>query len=190
LKGDKKTMSPILFYILASGGLGAALGYFNRRNSGVRPLTAEWRRGALYSAALAALFYSVSGCGSNSAAMNQSTTNVKHITDAEFDAEVTHAAQPVVVDCYATWCGPCRELAPIVDNLADEYAGKIKFVKINVDESPRTAQKFQIEAIPTLLFFKDGKLTGTSVGLRTKADLASRLEALMATNTQPAALGR
>jgi thioredoxin 1 len=153
-------------------------------------MTANWQRGAIYGAVLSALFYLVSGRGVNSAAMNQSTANVKHITDADFDAEVLQASQPVVVDCYATWCGPCRELAPIVDNLADEYAGKIKLVKVNVDESPKTAHKFQIEAIPTLLFFKDGKLTGTSVGLLTKAGLASRLEALLATKTQSVAPGQ
>lgn len=186
MKGNEK-MNSILFFVLIGGGLGAALGYFNRRHPGALPMTANWQRGAIYGAVLSALFYLVSGCGVKSAAMNQSTANVKHITDADFDAEVMQASQPVVVDCYATWCGPCRELAPIVDNLADEYAGKIKFVKVNVDESPGTARKFQIEAIPTLLFFKDSKLTGTSVGLLTKVDLATRLEALMATKTQPAA---
>jgi len=183
-------MNCIIIYLLIGGATGAALGYFNKCNSGACPLTANWKRGGIYGAVLAALFYSVSGCGGNSAAMNQSTTNVKHITDVDFDSEVMQASQPVVVDCYATWCGPCRELAPIVDNLADEYAGKIKFVKVNVDESPKTAQKFQIEGIPTLLFFKDGKLTDTSVGLVAKAELAQRLDALITTNTQPTASGR
>jgi thioredoxin 1 len=183
-------MISILFFVLIGGGLGAALGGFNQRPPGALPMTANWQRGALCGAVLSAMFCLVSGCGVGSATMNQSTANVKHITDADFDAEVMQALPPVVVDCYATWCGPCRKLAPIVDNLADEYAGKIKFVKINVDESPETAHKFQIEAIPTLLFFKDGKLTGTSVGLLAKADLASRLEALMATKTQPAAPGQ
>lgn len=178
-------MNFILAYILIGGGLGGLLGYFNKCNSGACPLTANWKRGAVYGAILAMLFYSVSGCGGNAAMMNQSTANVTHITDTNSDAEVMQSSNPVVVDCYATWCAPCRELAPIVDNLADAYAGKIKFVKINLDESPKTAQRFQIKAIPTLLFFKDGKLTDISVGLLTKADLASRLEALMATNTQP-----
>jgi thioredoxin 1 len=138
---------------------------------------------------MALLFYSVSGCG-DSAAMNQSSANVKHITDAEFDAEVTRAALPVVADLYATWCGPCRQLAPTMDALADQYAGKIKFVKVNVDESPKLAQQFKVEAIPTLLFFKDGKLAGTSVGLLTKADLIGRLDSLLQTNAPPAAPGR
>jgi thioredoxin len=178
-------MSSFIFYILIGGGIGATVGYFNKCNSGACPLTANWRRGAIYGAVLAGLFCFASGCGGNSAAMNQSTANVKHITDAEFTAEVMQATQPVVVDCYATWCGPCKQLSPIVDALADEYAGKIKFVKVNVDESPKVSQQFQIQAIPTMLFFKDGKLVNTSVGLLPKEDLILRLETLLTTNAPP-----
>jgi thioredoxin 1 len=180
----------ILFYIIIGGSLGAALGYFGKCNSGACPLTANWKRGAIYGAVLAALFYSVSGHGGNPAAMNQSTANVKHITDAEFAADVTQSAQPVVVDCYATWCGPCRELAPVVDKLADEYAGKIKFFKVNVDESPKVAQQFQIQEIPMLLFFKNGKLIGSSLGLVAKADLARQLNNLIAADIPPGALAK
>jgi thioredoxin 1 len=147
-------------------------------------LTANWRRGAFFGALIGLLFYSATGGGANSTAMNQSTPNVKHITDAEFDAEVTQATLPVVVDFYATWCGPCRQLAPTMDGLADQYAGKIKFVKINVDESPKLAQQFQVEGIPMLLFFKDGKLAETSVGLLTKADLVQHLDSLIQIQTQ------
>jgi thioredoxin len=178
-------MSSFLFYILIGGGLGAALGHFNQCKTGTCPLTANWRRGALYGVVLAGLFCFASGCGVDSKTMNQSTANVKHITDAEFDAEVVQSSLPVVADCYATWCGPCKMLSPIVDALADEYAGKIKFVKVNVDESPKTAQQFQIQAIPTLLYFKDGKLASTSMGLLSKADLAGRLELLISTHTPP-----
>jgi thioredoxin 1 len=178
-------MQSLLIYLLMGGSLGAWLGYLGRCNSGACPLMANWRRGALYGAVMALLFYSVSGCG-GSAAMNQSSANVKHITDTEFDAEVTRAALPVVADFYATWCGPCRQLAPTMDALADHYAGKIKFVKVNVDESPKLAQQFKVEAIPTLLFFKDGKLADTSVGLLTKADLIGRLDFLLQTNVPPA----
>ncbi len=183
-------MNSILFYLIIGGGVGAATGYFGGCSSGACHLMANRWRGAFYGAVLGALFCIASGCGGNSAAMNQSTANVTHITDAEFDADVTQASPPVVVDCYATWCGPCRELAPIVDNLADEYAGKIKFYKVNVDESPKVAQRFDIQAIPTLLFFKNGRLINTSVGLLTKADLAGRLDALIATNAAAAANGR
>lgn len=178
-------MNGILFYILIGGGLGALLGACNKRARGGRPTTADWKRGALYGSTLAAVLYVATGSIGNSAAMNRSTANVTHITDTNFDAAVRGTSQPVVVDCYATWCGPCRELAPTVDRLADEYAGKIKFFKVNVDESPQVAQQFQVEAIPMLLFFKDGKLADTSVGLITKAELAGRLEALLATNLPP-----
>jgi thioredoxin 1 len=178
-------MTPILLiYLLIGGSLGTLLGYFGSCKSGACPLTANWRRGAFFGALIGLLFYSATGGGANSTAMNQSTPNVKHITDAEFDAEVTQATLPVVVDFYATWCGPCRQLAPTMDGLADQYAGKIKFVKINVDESPKLAQQFQVEGIPMLLFFKDGKLAETSVGLLTKADLVQHLDSLIQIQTQ------
>ncbi len=183
-------MQSLLICALVGGSLGALLGYLCKCNSRACPLTANWRRGAVNGAGLAVLLCAINGCGGNSAAMNQSTANVKHITGAEFDAEVTKAAQPVVVDCYATWCGPCRQLAPIVDSLADEYAGKIKFVKVNVDESPKVAQRFNVEGIPTLLFFKDGKLVNTSVGLLPKEDLIMRLDLLTGTSAQAAAPAR
>lgn len=114
--------------------------------------------------------------------MNQSTANVLHVTDAEFDNEVMHAVQPVVIDFYATWCGPCRQLAPAMDRLAGQYAGKIKFVKVNVDESPKLAQKFQVEAIPMLAFLQNGKIIGSLVGFADTESLATRLSQLLSTN--------
>jgi len=180
----------LLVYLLIGGGVGAALGYFGGCKSGACPLTANWRRGALCGALLGLLFYSLSDGVGNSAAMNQSTANVKPLTNAEFDAEVTRATLPVVMDFYATWCGPCRQLAPTVDSLADQYAGKIKFVKVNVDESPKLAQQFQIESIPMLVFLQNGKTVGTSAGLIAKEDLIQRLDSLLQTNAQPATTGR
>ena len=179
--------STLLLYLLIGGGAGAALGYFGSCKSGACPLTANWRRGAFFGAVIGLLFYSSSGGGGNSTAMNQSTANVKHITEVEFDTEVTQAMMPVVVDFYATWCGPCRQLAPTMDSLADQYAGKIKFIKVNVDESPKLAQKFQVEGIPMLVFLQKGKTVGTSVGLVAKEDLVVRLDSLLQTNPQPAA---
>ena len=176
----------LLIYLLIGGGAGAALGYFGSCKSGVCPLTANWRRGA-FAGALIGLVVYLSSNGGDSTAMNQSSGNMKHITDAEFDAEVTQATLPVVMDFYATWCGPCRQLAPTMDSLADLYAGKIKFVKVNVDESPKLAQKFQVEGIPMLVFLQDGKTAGTSVGLIPKANLIMRLDLLRPTNTPPAA---
>ena len=178
-------MTPtLLIYLLIGGSFGALLGHFGSCKSGACPLTANWRRGAFFGALIGLLFYSATGGGANSTAMNQSTPNVKHITDAEFDAEVTQATLPVVVDFYATWCGPCRQLAPTMDSLADQYAGKIKFVKVNVDESPKLAQKFQVEGIPMLVFLQQGKTVGTSVGLIAKEDLILRLDSLIQIQTQ------
>ena len=117
----------------------------------------------------------LAGCG-NPAAMNESTANVKHIAQGEFADEVTRCATPLVADFYATWCGPCRMLSPMLDKLAGGYADKIKFVKINVDESPGLAQNFQVQAIPTLIFFKDGKVADRLTGLPDEADLKARLD--------------
>jgi thioredoxin 1 len=176
----------LLIYLLIGGGAGAALGYFGKCSSGACPLTANWRRGAFVGALIGLAVYASSGGGGHATAMNQSTANVKHITEAEFDTEVTQAALPVVVDFYATWCGPCRQLAPTMDRLADQYAGKIKFVKVNVDESPKLAQQFQVEGIPMLVFLQNGKTAGTSVGLIAKEDLILRLDSLLQTNAPPA----
>ena len=119
----------------------------------------------------------VTGCD-HSAAMNQSSPNVKHITQSEFAAEVTRGTNAIVAEFYATWCGPCRQLSPLLDKLAGGYAGKIKFVKINVDESPGLAQNFQVQGIPALIFFMDGKVVGRSVGLLAEAELKAKLDAL------------
>lgn len=86
------------------------------------------------------------------------------VTDGSFNHEVLSSQIPVLVDCWAPWCGPCRMVAPIVDQLAAEYAGRIKIAKLNVDENPLTASKFETRSIPTLLLFKNGKLVNRLVG--------------------------
>src|SRR5580704_16385389 len=108
-------------------------------------------------AVVAALILSVvAGC-ENPASLNADSANVKHITQGEFADEVTRCATPVVVDFYATWSKPCRQFSPMLDRAAGGYTGKIKFVKVNLDESPGLAQNYQVEGIPTVLLFKDGK---------------------------------
>ena len=100
-------------------------------------------------------------------------------TDATFDADVLESETPVLVDFWAPWCGPCRMVAPIVEELAGEYEGRVKFLKLNTDENPKVASKFGIRSIPTLLVFKGGVIAGQIVGFRPKSDLAKRLDAVL-----------
>jgi thioredoxin 1 len=168
-----------LFVMVAIGaGIGAALGHFGKCTSGACPLTATWRRGAIFGALLGAVAYSISA-RNGSAAMNESSPNVTRIAESQFAGEVEQAASPVVVDFYAVWCGPCRMLSPRLDKLAGEFAGKIRFVKVNVDEAQDLAGRFRVEGIPTLLFFKSGKLEGRVTGLLPEQELRSRLSALL-----------
>ncbi len=103
----------------------------------------------------------------------------KDVTDSNFEQEVLKADKPVLVDFWAPWCGPCRMVAPVVEELADEYAGKVDFVKLNTDDNPDTAVKYGIRSIPTLLVFKEGEVAGQIVGFRPKKDLAERLDAVV-----------
>jgi thioredoxin 1 len=101
------------------------------------------------------------------------------VTDANFDGEVLKSDKPVLVDFWAPWCGPCRMVAPIVDELSDEYDGKVKFVKLNTDDNIKTASTYGIRSIPTLLVFKGGEVAGQIVGFRPKGDLKKRLDAVL-----------
>ncbi len=100
------------------------------------------------------------------------------IDEANFDNEVIKSAQPVLVDFWAEWCGPCKMIAPLLDEIAKEKAGTIKVGKVNVDENQALSARYNVRAIPTLLFFKDGALRDQVTGMTSKKDLLSRLEAL------------
>jgi len=102
-------------------------------------------------------------------------SNVLEVTDATFDAEVKQSSVPVLVDFWAPWCGPCRALAPVIDELAAEFEGKVKIVKMNTDENMQTAQEFRISGIPSLLFFKNGQVADQLVGVQQKSALANKL---------------
>jgi len=100
---------------------------------------------------------------------------IKHTTDASFESDVLQAGQPVLVDYWAEWCGPCKMIAPILDEVSKDYDGRLKVAKMNVDENRDVPAKFGIRGIPTLMLFKDGQLAATKVGALSKAQLTAFL---------------
>ena len=101
---------------------------------------------------------------------------IKHITDASFDADVLQAGQPVLVDYWAEWCGPCKMIAPILDEVAKDYNGRLHVAKMNVDQNREVPAKFGIRGIPTLMIFKGGQLAATKVGALSKAQLTAFID--------------
>ena len=102
-----------------------------------------------------------------------------HVTDSSFEDEVLSSDKPVIVDYWAEWCGPCKMIAPLLDELADAYRGKLTVAKINIDENQATPQKYAVRGIPTLMIFKNGELAGTKVGAMSKSQLAAFVDSLI-----------
>lgn len=105
---------------------------------------------------------------------------IKHLSDTSFEADVLQAATPVLVDYWAEWCGPCKMIAPILDEVADAYKGKLQIAKMNVDENREVPAKFGIRGIPTLMLFKGGELVATKVGAVGKPQLAAFIDQQLA----------
>ena len=102
---------------------------------------------------------------------------IKHISDASFDADVLQSTQPVLVDYWAEWCGPCKMIAPVLDEIAKDYEGRLKVCKLNIDENQETPPKYGVRGIPTLMLFKNGNVEATKVGALSKSQLAAFLDA-------------
>jgi thioredoxin 1 len=102
------------------------------------------------------------------------------LTDSNFDAEVIKSTQPVLVDFWAEWCGPCKMLGPTIDAIAKEYAGKVKVGKVNVDDNPGVSSRFGIRSIPTLIIFKNGNIIEQVIGLQSKESIKSKLDLAIA----------
>jgi thioredoxin 1 len=109
---------------------------------------------------------------------NSTTSPTVTLDDSNFEKEVTQSDQTVLVDFWAPWCGPCKMIAPLLDEIATEKAGSVKVAKVNVDENQSLSVKFNVRAIPALLFFKNGQLRDQVVGMTTRKDLLGRLDAL------------
>ncbi len=101
---------------------------------------------------------------------------IKHTTDASFSSDVLESDKPVLVDYWAEWCGPCKMIAPILDEVAKEYSGKLKVAKVNIDENPKTPGEYGIRGIPTLILFKGGNVEATKVGALSKSQLTSFID--------------
>ncbi len=101
---------------------------------------------------------------------------IVHVTDDDFETEVLKSSEPVLVDYWAEWCGPCKMIAPVLDEIANEYDGRVKIAKLNIDDNPNTPPRYGIRGIPTLMLFKDGEVEATKVGAVSKSQLTAFID--------------
>lgn len=105
--------------------------------------------------------------------------SIIQVTDSTFETDVLSSDKPVIVDYWAEWCGPCKMIAPVIDEIAKEYEGKLTVAKINIDENQETPQKYAVRGIPTLMIFKDGEVAGTKVGAMSKSQLSAFIDSVI-----------
>jgi thioredoxin 1 len=173
---SQRNMNSLFLSLLLGSALGAALGYFGKCSSGTCPLTANWWRGALYGAVVGLVFHvAYPHAGSTT---TTSTHHVQLVGEPQFHAELRQATGPIVVDFFASWCGPCKRLSPMLESLAGPLTNRVKFLKIDVDQSTKLAGQFGVEAVPTLVFFEHGKIVDKMVGLPDRETLKLKLESL------------
>jgi thioredoxin 1 len=164
--------------LLIGGSLGGLMGYFGKCTTGACPLTANPWRGALIGAMIGGFFAYSSG-SSRSAAQVSGTQATLHIGSAEeFDLYVLHAEKPVLVDFYSDSCPPCRKLAPTIETIATQYEGRAVVSKVDVTKFPQLAERYGIQGIPAVLFFKEGKEVQRLVGLRPQDAYTQVLDSL------------
>ncbi len=168
----------LILSLIVGAGLGAVLGYYGKCASGTCPLTANPWRGAAYGMFLGLLFYSAVGRNGSGSAP-ESTAHVKLVNQSQFESEVAQPGRPVVVDFYATWCGPCKRLSPMLDELAGPLSNQINFLKVDIDQSAALAQRYGVQGVPTLIFLRNGTEVGRQVGLSSKDELRARLSSLI-----------
>jgi thioredoxin 1 len=114
--------------------------------------------------------------GHHPAAGSTMSENITHVKDADFESEVLKSDTPVLVDFWAEWCGPCKSIAPMVDDIAKQYAGRLKVAKVNIDENQKTPMQYGIRGIPTLMVFKGGKVEATQIGAVGKGQLTQMID--------------
>lgn len=180
-------MMTLILSVGVGAALGAALGWLGSCSSGTCPLTATWWRGAIFGGLLG-LFFDASAARDLAGGRELRRTDgpVQPVREADFDAAIRQAPGPVLVDFYATWCGPCKRLAPVLSALAGEYAGRVKFVKVDVDRDPALAARYQITGVPTLLWFHQGRAVARLTGAPGARELRERLDAWLAAAGSPA----
>lgn len=161
--------------------LGILLGYFGKCSTGTCPITRNYFTSVLYGAVIGVVFAGALGPKTAQTPTDERPSAaeraaVEEVSDADFAATVRDSDVPVLVDFWSPWCGPCRAMLPVIDSLAERYAGKIKFAKLNVDDNPATAQAYGVSAVPALLIFRNGQPIERVVGLREADELQSLLD--------------